>query len=74
MLTLPLAAATLVLLGGAALLPDPDGSWASALLGSLLLGACFFVLCLISKGFGFGDVKLALVLGAVLAGTAGPSS
>lgn len=65
-LTLPLAAAALVLLGGAALLPDADGSWTSALLGSVLLGACYFVLFLISKGFGFGDVKRALVLGAVL--------
>ncbi|MFD0007177.1 prepilin peptidase [Streptomyces sp. NPDC127178] len=65
-LTLPLAAAALVLLGGAALLPNAAGSWTSALLGSLLLGACFFVLFLLSKGFGFGDVKLALVLGAVL--------
>jgi leader peptidase (prepilin peptidase)/N-methyltransferase len=65
-LTLPLAGAALVLLGGAALLPGADGSWTSALLGSLLLGACYFVLFLVSKGFGFGDVKLALVLGAVL--------
>lgn len=37
-----------------------------ALLGSLILGAGYFALLLISKGFGFGDVKLALVLGAVL--------
>ncbi|MFF0094682.1 prepilin peptidase [Streptomyces canus] len=65
-LTLPLAAASLVLLGGVALLPDASGSWASALLGSLILGACYFVFFLLSKGFGFGDVKLALVLGAVL--------
>ncbi|MEU0061438.1 A24 family peptidase [Streptomyces sp. NPDC006334] len=65
-LTLPLAAAALVLLGGAALVPGAGGSWTSALLGSLLLGACYFVLFLISHGFGFGDVKLALTLGAVL--------
>ncbi|WNZ06230.1 A24 family peptidase [Streptomyces sp. 11x1] len=65
-LTLPLATAALVLLGGASLLPDAEGSWTPALLGSLLLGACFLVLFLISKGFGFGDVKLALALGAVL--------
>ncbi|MCZ4603524.1 A24 family peptidase [Streptomyces sp. Lzd4kr] len=65
-LTLPLAAAALVLLGGAALFPGAEGSWASVLLGSLLLGACFFGLFLIIKGLGFGDVKLALVLGAVL--------
>ncbi|MER6739141.1 prepilin peptidase [Streptomyces puniciscabiei] len=65
-LTLPLAAAALVLLGIAALLPGAGGSWTSALLGSLILGGCYFVLFLLSKGFGFGDVKLALVLGAVL--------
>ncbi|NUK23695.1 prepilin peptidase [Streptomyces lunaelactis] len=65
-LTLPLAAVVLVLLGVAALLPDAGGSWTSALLGSLILGAGYFVLFVISKGFGFGDVKLALVLGAVL--------
>ncbi|GAB1331668.1 prepilin peptidase [Streptomyces sennicomposti] len=65
-LTLPLAAAALVLLGVAAVLPGASGSWTSALLGSPILAACYFVLFLISKGFGFGDVKLALVLGAVL--------
>jgi leader peptidase (prepilin peptidase) / N-methyltransferase len=65
-ITLPLAAAALVLLGIAALLPGAGGSWTSALLGSLILGASYFVLFLISMGFGFGDVKLALVLGAVL--------
>ncbi|MDQ0938342.1 A24 family peptidase [Streptomyces sp. V1I1] len=65
-LTLPLAAAALVLLGVAALLPDAGGSWMSALLGSLILAAGYFAIFLISKGFGFGDVKLALVLGAVL--------
>lgn len=65
-LTLPLAAAALVLLGVAAVLPGAGGSWTSALLGSLALGAGYFVLFLLSKGFGFGDVKLALALGAVL--------
>ncbi|MFI9248028.1 prepilin peptidase [Streptomyces sp. NPDC053086] len=65
-LTLPLAAATLVLLGVAAVLPGAGGSWTSALLGSLILGAGHFALFLLSNGFGFGDVKLALVLGAVL--------
>jgi leader peptidase (prepilin peptidase)/N-methyltransferase len=61
-----LAAAALALLGVAAVLPGAGGSWTSALLGSLILGACYFVLFLISRGFGFGDVKLAVVLGAVL--------
>ncbi|MFF7357375.1 prepilin peptidase [Streptomyces filipinensis] len=65
-LTLPLAAAALVLLGVATVLPGAGGSWTSALLGSLVLGVCYFALFLMSKGFGFGDVKLALVLGAVL--------
>jgi hypothetical protein len=62
-LTLPLAVAALVLLGVAAVLPGTGGSWTSALLGSLILGACYFVLFLISQGFGFDDVQLALVLG-----------
>lgn len=48
------------------MLPDSGGSWTWALLGSLVLGVCYFVLFLLSEGFGFGDVKLALVLGAVL--------
>ncbi|MGW0909353.1 prepilin peptidase [Streptomyces sp. NPDC002853] len=66
-LTLPLAGAALVLLGGAALLPEHAGSWIHALYGGLGLGAAYFVLFLISpNGMGFGDVKLALSLGAVL--------
>jgi len=65
-LSLPAAAATLILLGLASLLPEAGGSWMSALLGSLVLGAGYLALFVISQGFGFGDVKLALVLGAVL--------
>ncbi|WP_432199106.1 prepilin peptidase [Streptomyces sp. bgisy027] len=65
-LTLPLAAAVLLLLVVAAVLPGSAGSWRSAVLGSFVLGACFFVFFLLSRGFGFGDVKLALVVGAVL--------
>ncbi|MEV8319030.1 A24 family peptidase [Streptomyces sp. NPDC059900] len=66
-LTLPLAGAALVLLGGAAVLPEHAGSWIHALYGGLGLGAAYFVLFLISpNGMGFGDVKLALSLGAVL--------
>ncbi|MEU5044531.1 A24 family peptidase [Streptomyces griseorubiginosus] len=54
-------------LGGAALLPGAGGSWRAALLGSLTLGACYLVLFLLNPGgFGFGDVKLAPALGAVL--------
>ncbi|MER6160361.1 A24 family peptidase [Streptomyces sp. NPDC001868] len=64
--TLPLAVITLGLLGVAALLPDAGGNWRTALLGSLALGACYLMLFLINPtGFGFGDVKLALTLGAV---------
>ncbi|MFD4696358.1 prepilin peptidase [Streptomyces niveus] len=66
-LTLPLAAASAALLGIATLLPDAGGSWRTALLGGLALGACYFVLFLINpNGMGFGDVKLALSLGVVL--------
>ncbi|WP_314223698.1 prepilin peptidase [Streptomyces zaehneri] len=65
--TLPLSVSALVGLGGAALLPGAGGSWRTALLGSLTLGACYLVLFLINpRGFGFGDVKLAPALGAVL--------
>ncbi|MFI5633981.1 prepilin peptidase [Streptomyces sp. NPDC051664] len=66
-LTLPLAGAAVVLLGGAALLPEHAGSWLSALLGGLALGGFYFLLFLINpNGMGFGDVKLALSLGAAL--------
>ncbi|MFI6690576.1 prepilin peptidase [Streptomyces sp. NPDC050433] len=66
-LTLPLALAAAALLGIAALLPHDGGSWSTALLGGLVLGACYFVLFLINpNGMGFGDVKLALSLGVVL--------
>ncbi|MCZ7458303.1 prepilin peptidase [Streptomyces sp. WMMC940] len=66
-LTLPLAAAAAVLLGGAALLPGAGGSWPVALLGGLVLGAAYLVLFLVNpNGMGFGDVKLALSLGVAL--------
>ncbi|MFE3665722.1 prepilin peptidase [Streptomyces sp. NPDC059164] len=66
-LTLPLAAAAVLLLGGAALLPGHAGSWTSGLLGGLALGGFYFLLFLINpNGMGFGDVKLALALGVVL--------
>ncbi|MEU5131359.1 prepilin peptidase [Streptomyces californicus] len=66
-LTLPLAAAAVLLLGGAALLPGAAGSWTSGLLGGLALGGFYFLLFLINpNGMGFGDVKLALALGMAL--------
>ncbi|MFE1839835.1 prepilin peptidase [Streptomyces sviceus] len=64
---LPLTVSALAGLAGAALLPGAGGNWRTALLGSLTLGACYVVLFLINPGgFGFGDVKLAPALGAVL--------
>ncbi|MFG3407247.1 prepilin peptidase [Streptomyces sp. NPDC048142] len=66
-LTLPLAVAAVLLLGGAALLPGHAGSWTSGLLGGLALGGFYFLLFLINpNGMGFGDVKLALALGVAL--------
>ncbi|MFH8254593.1 prepilin peptidase [Streptomyces roseolus] len=66
-LTLPLALAVPLLLGAAELLPYDAGSWTSALLGALALGGGYLALHLISpQGLGFGDVKLALPLGAAL--------
>ncbi|MFJ4823604.1 prepilin peptidase [Streptomyces bacillaris] len=66
-LTLPLAAATVLVLGGAALLPGHAGSWASGLLGGAALGGFYLLLFLINpNGMGFGDVKLALALGVAL--------
>lgn len=66
-LTLPFAAAALALLGVVSLVPEHAGTWTTALLGALALGAGYFVLFLINPaGMGFGDVKLALGAGAVL--------
>lgn len=65
--TLPLAAATALLLGLAALLPGDGGSWPGALLGGAALGGGYFLLFLINpNGMGFGDVKLAVALGTAL--------
>ncbi|MFF3427188.1 prepilin peptidase [Streptomyces sp. NPDC002602] len=66
-LTLPLAAAAVVLLGCAGLLPGAAGSWRAALLGGAALAGSYLVLFLIHPaGMGFGDVKLALSLGVAL--------
>ncbi|MHC3453848.1 prepilin peptidase [Streptomyces prasinus] len=66
-LTLPFAAAALALLGAVALVPEHAGTWTTALLGALALGAGYLVLFLLNPaGMGFGDVKLALGAGAVL--------
>lgn len=66
-LTLPLAPAALALLGLAALLPGHAGHWPTALCGALALGAGYYALYRINPaGMGFGDVKLAVGMGAVL--------
>lgn len=66
-LTLPMALGTAALLGVAALLPGAAGSWPRALLGAVALAGTYGVLFLIQpNGMGFGDVKLALTLGAAL--------
>ncbi|WP_406474578.1 prepilin peptidase [Streptomyces sp. NBC_01615] len=66
-LTLPLAGAALALLGAVAVVPEHAGDWLTALFGALALGGAYFLLFLINpNGMGFGDVKLALGLGAVL--------
>ncbi|MGR6972023.1 prepilin peptidase [Streptomyces cynarae] len=66
-LTLPLAGAAPALLGLAALAPEHAGRWRTALLGALVLGGAYFLLFLLNPhGLGFGDVKLAPGLGAVL--------
>ncbi|CAL9522124.1 A24 family peptidase [Streptomyces sp. NPDC030392] len=66
-LTLPLAGGVPLLLGAAALLPGHAGSWRLSLLGALALGGAYLVLFLVNpNGMGFGDVKLALPLGAAL--------
>ncbi|MFE0648815.1 prepilin peptidase [Streptomyces sp. NPDC059534] len=66
-LTLPLAVAVPLLLGGAELLPYEAGSWRLALLGAVTLGGSYLVLNRINPGgFGLGDVKLAVPLGAAL--------
>ncbi|MCW7945620.1 hypothetical protein AAW14_26990 [Streptomyces hygroscopicus] len=65
--TLPLAALALLLLAAAAALPGHAGDRVTALLGALVLGGAYFLLFLVNPhGMGFGDVKLALGLGAVL--------
>ncbi|MET9845064.1 prepilin peptidase [Streptomyces ossamyceticus] len=66
-LTLPFAALALLLLGGAALTPEHAGEWRTAAWGALTLGGAYFLLFLIRPlALGFGDVKLAVGLGAVL--------
>jgi len=64
----PAAAAALPLLLVAASSTWPDLSLARALLGAAAMGAVYFTLAMIHPaGMGFGDVKLAPLIGATLA-------
>ncbi|MER7518553.1 prepilin peptidase [Streptomyces sp. NPDC126499] len=66
-LTLPLAAALPLLLAAVAPLPYAAGSWSHSLLGALVLGGGYLLLFLLHpNGMGFGDVKLAVPIGAAL--------
>ena len=63
-LTLPSYVVVTVLLAGAALLGSDTGSLQRALLGGAAMYAVYFALCFAyPAGMGFGDVKLAGVLG-----------
>jgi leader peptidase (prepilin peptidase)/N-methyltransferase len=63
-LTLPSYPVALALLGGAALLGSDSGELLRAVLGGLAMGAVYFALWFAyPAGMGFGDVKLAGVLG-----------
>ena len=64
-LTLPSYVVVGVLLGAAALLGSTSGSLLRAVLGGAAMYAFYFALCFAyPAGMGFGDVKLAGVLGA----------
>lgn len=66
-LTLPSYPVAAILLGGAALLGSDSGSYMTALLGGLAMFALYFALAFAyPAGMGFGDVKLAGVLGLYL--------
>ncbi|MEU1557467.1 A24 family peptidase [Streptomyces scabiei] len=66
-LTLPFAGLALTLLGGAAFVPEHAGEWRTTAYGALALGGFYFLFFLIRPvALGFGDVKLAVGLGAVL--------
>ena len=63
-LTLPSYVVVALLLGIAALLGSDSGDWLRALLGGATMYAVYFALCFAyPAGMGFGDVKLAGVLG-----------
>lgn len=67
-IVLPGLAITAILLTGAAAAGTPGTSLARAVLGALLLFTLYLVLALINpRGMGMGDVKLAALVGLVLA-------
>jgi leader peptidase (prepilin peptidase)/N-methyltransferase len=66
-IVVPAYPVSLALLGAAAVLEGRYGSLATAVVGALLLGGVYLVLHLVRPdGMGFGDVKLAGVLGLYL--------
>lgn len=66
-LTLPLAVLAAGALGIVGRFTGETGAWRRALLGGLLLAACYLLLYVVNpSGIGLGDVKLALGLGVAL--------
>ncbi len=66
-LTLPLVVILAGALGLVGLLTGEAGAWRRALLGGLLLAACYLLLYVVNpSGIGLGDVKLAAGLGVAL--------
>jgi leader peptidase (prepilin peptidase) / N-methyltransferase len=65
-LVLPSYPALALLLGAASLMTPDGGTFVRALGGGLVLYGAYFLLALVPSGLGFGDVKLAGLLGAYL--------
>lgn len=72
LLRLVAAEMTAALLVGAVLSSEPSTLLTRSLLGALASGITFWCVWKVSRGFGFGDVRLAPMIGAV-AGTLGVS-
>ncbi len=66
-LVLPSYPVLAVLLGLASVVVPDGGAFVRALAGGLALYGAYFLLALAPSGLGFGDVKLAGLIGAVLA-------
>jgi leader peptidase (prepilin peptidase) / N-methyltransferase len=65
-LVLPSYPILMLLLGAASLVAPDGGALLRALAGGLVLYGAYFLLALVPSGLGFGDVKLAGLLGAYL--------